>query len=227
MFDLENSINEWRLTLDSEALRASDIDELEAHLRESVVRLQNGDLSERGAFLVALDRLGDSQSIQSEFAKANPERHWRQRAIWMLAGFVAFRLAAIVISLANTLSSTALVLFGQEAWVIALASVAVTGCGWALFLLTGSSMLKMILSQRVKIGVAAGVMLGIAFVAEVILRMSSNVLKTRFMEIQEFGQIQLWQTYGLWVVNLAVFVTCVGILCYWTQSSKPHSTRAI
>lgn len=226
MFDLENSIRDWRLTLDSEALRASDVDELEAHLRESVVRLQNGDLSEREAFLVAIDRLGDSQAIQSEFAKANPEMHWRQRAIWMLAGFVAFRLAAIMISLANTVSSTALVLFGQEAWVIALASVAVTGCGWALFLVSGSSMLKMILSQRIKIGVAAGVMLGIAFVAEILLRMASNVLKTRIMEVQEFGQIQLWQTYGVWIVNLAVFVTCVGILCYWTQLSRPQATRA-
>ncbi len=86
-FDLNQSIHQWRDALaQSAALRTEELDELEHHLRDSVLQLRERQLSEEESFLVAARRLGGNERLAHEFGKVNPGRVWRSRLIWMLSG---------------------------------------------------------------------------------------------------------------------------------------------
>jgi hypothetical protein len=67
-FDLEQSLAQWRSTLEnSPAIRASDMEELEAHLRDSIQTLQAKGLGVEEAFLIACRRLGPSRQLDREY----------------------------------------------------------------------------------------------------------------------------------------------------------------
>ncbi len=94
MFNLNEEVIKWRNALaQSEAFGGADIDELEGHLREEIERLAGAGLSEQEAFLVAGHRLGDTRSLESEFAKVNAGHILRTRLFWMTAGVLAYLLA--------------------------------------------------------------------------------------------------------------------------------------
>jgi hypothetical protein len=70
MFDLEQSIAEWRRRMLAEATRnASVLDELESHLREDMERQILSGLGEREAFEAAVQRIGQPSSLKCEFEK--------------------------------------------------------------------------------------------------------------------------------------------------------------
>ena len=89
---LEDRIGEWRqYFLRRQAVRPADIDELEDHLRSQVNALRKAGLSDDEAFLVAVKRLGDMDSVSREFANEYSERLWKQLVV---AGDGAASLAA-------------------------------------------------------------------------------------------------------------------------------------
>ena len=55
-----------------------DVAELEDHLREQVAALSRAGLATDEAFLVAVKRLGDLDSLSREFAREHSERLWKQ-----------------------------------------------------------------------------------------------------------------------------------------------------
>lgn len=61
---LEQRIAEWRTYLcRRQAIHAYDVDELEDHLRDQIGALADAGLSEDEAFLVAVKRMGDLDSV--------------------------------------------------------------------------------------------------------------------------------------------------------------------
>jgi hypothetical protein len=86
MCELNARITEWRDGLASK-LSAAELDELEDHLREALAGLPEGALSPDERFLIATHRLGEPEAVVGEFAKSDPARVWRERALWMLAGW--------------------------------------------------------------------------------------------------------------------------------------------
>ena len=79
---LEERIAEWReYVLKRQALHSADVEELEDHLREQVEALCESGLDEDEAFLVAVKRLGDLDSLSREFAREYSERLWKQLII--------------------------------------------------------------------------------------------------------------------------------------------------
>jgi hypothetical protein len=70
MFDLEEQIRKWRLSL-PEALRGRTeaVDELESHVRDDWQRLVAAPLEPAQAWQEALRRLGDSGQLAAEFAR--------------------------------------------------------------------------------------------------------------------------------------------------------------
>ena len=91
MSDLEKRIEQWRADLDgSELLGHSDVKELESHLREEMQHLKTSGLSEEEAFLVGRHGLGDTATLEQEFAKVNPHRHLAQRLYWMILGMLSW-----------------------------------------------------------------------------------------------------------------------------------------
>ncbi len=100
-FDLNAALQRWRENLaGSAALKREDIDELEAHLRDSMVALETTGLSTSEAFWVARSRLGGDELVL-EFGKVNQERIWLNRALWMVAGAIGLNLIS---GLATTLA---------------------------------------------------------------------------------------------------------------------------
>jgi hypothetical protein len=90
-FDLEQSLSQWRSTLeDSPAIRRSDMEELEAHLRDSIQTLQSKGLSVEDAFLIACQRLGPSQELHREYGKANQRQVWLDHALWLAVGLMLY-----------------------------------------------------------------------------------------------------------------------------------------
>lgn len=79
MDDLEPQIAEWRAYVaKAPALNGRDVDELDAHLREQIAELDAVGLTADEAFLVAVKRMGDLDSLSREFAREHSGRLWKQ-----------------------------------------------------------------------------------------------------------------------------------------------------
>jgi hypothetical protein len=79
MAGLESQIAEWRTYLAAApAVDAHDVDELEAHLRDQINELDAAGLSADEAFLVAVKRMGDVDTLSREFAREHSGRLWKQ-----------------------------------------------------------------------------------------------------------------------------------------------------
>ena len=76
---LEQRIEQWRGYLRRrQAIHAGDVDELEDHLRDQIGALREAGLDDDEAFLVAVKRMGDLDSLSREFAREYSERLWKQ-----------------------------------------------------------------------------------------------------------------------------------------------------
>jgi hypothetical protein len=113
---LEEQIAQWRqYVLRRQAIGTPDVAELEDHLREQVASLTDVGLAPDEAFLVAVKRMGNLDSLSREFALEHSERLWKQLVVVPSAtsdgvspnridAFVAFALAiaaAVAIKLPN------------------------------------------------------------------------------------------------------------------------------
>ena len=79
---LEEQIDQWRSYLRRrQAIQSVDVAELEDHLREQVAALMDAGLATDEAFLVAVKRMGDLDSLSREFAREHSERLWKQLVV--------------------------------------------------------------------------------------------------------------------------------------------------
>src|SRR5688500_12255665 len=76
---VETQITEWRTYVSEEpAVDGRDVDELETHLRDQIAELSGAGLSGDEAFLVAVKRMGDLDSLSREVAVEHSGRLWKQ-----------------------------------------------------------------------------------------------------------------------------------------------------
>ena len=79
---LEEQIDQWRNYLRRrQAIHSVDVAELEDHLREQVAVLVDSGLAADEAFLVAVKRMGDLDSLSREFAREHSDRLWKQLVV--------------------------------------------------------------------------------------------------------------------------------------------------
>ncbi len=79
MSSVESQIAEWRAYVaKSPAVDGRDVDELEAHLRDQITELDSAGLVADEAFLVAVKRLGNLDTLSREFAREHSGRLWKQ-----------------------------------------------------------------------------------------------------------------------------------------------------
>lgn len=79
---LEAQIDQWHTYLKRrQTIQTSDVAELEDHLREQVSGLIDVGLAPDEAFLVAVKRIGNLDSLSREFALEHSERLWKQLVI--------------------------------------------------------------------------------------------------------------------------------------------------
>ena len=84
---MEERIGEWRsYVLRRQAIDGMDVDELEDHLRTQVADLGEAGLDEEEAFLIAVKRIGDLDSLSREYAAEYSERLWKRLVVAPEAG---------------------------------------------------------------------------------------------------------------------------------------------
>ncbi|MFO1499287.1 MAG: permease prefix domain 1-containing protein [Verrucomicrobiota bacterium] len=90
-FNLSRQLERWREALrNCPAITHQDVEELEGHLRDTTAALARTGLSEEEAFVVASHRIGQPSALDLEYACARPATAWKERALWMILGVVAF-----------------------------------------------------------------------------------------------------------------------------------------
>jgi len=97
MFELDHAIEDWKqrfAQLDS--VRGPDVEELEQHVRDSVVELTSKGLTEEEAFLIATRRVGAPSAVAREFEKVQPGYAWARRVLTLPAKPAALVLLNIV-----------------------------------------------------------------------------------------------------------------------------------
>jgi len=115
---LEQRIAEWRTyLLRRQAIHTGDVDELEDHLRDQIGALGEAGLTADEAFLVAVKRMGDLDSLSQEFALEYSERLWKQLVVARDAGdtapgFTRDAVVAIGLAIAAALAIKLPELFG-------------------------------------------------------------------------------------------------------------------
>jgi hypothetical protein len=76
---VESQIAEWRAYVaNAPGLNGRDVDELEGHLRDQIGELNAAGLADDEAFLVAVKRMGDLDTLSREFAREHSGRLWKQ-----------------------------------------------------------------------------------------------------------------------------------------------------
>jgi hypothetical protein len=84
---LDAQIDRWRTYLHRrQAIHAVDIAELEDHLRAQIAALTEAGLAADEAFLIAVKRMGDLDTLSREFAREHSDRLWKQLVTYSLDG---------------------------------------------------------------------------------------------------------------------------------------------
>src|SRR5215208_5487041 len=79
---LEEQIDRWRSYLRRrQAIHGVDVAELEDHLREQIAVLVDAGLAPDEAFLVAVKRMGNLDTLSREFAREHSDRLWKQLVV--------------------------------------------------------------------------------------------------------------------------------------------------
>jgi hypothetical protein len=79
MVSVESQIAKWRTYVASApGVNGRDVDELEDHLRGQIAELNSAGLADDEAFLVAVKRMGDLDSLSREYAREHSGRLWKQ-----------------------------------------------------------------------------------------------------------------------------------------------------
>ena len=70
MFDLEQSIADWRRQMLAAGIKAPvPLEELEIHLREEIEQQVNSGTTAQAAFKIAVEQMGKTESLKTEFVK--------------------------------------------------------------------------------------------------------------------------------------------------------------
>ncbi|MGH8952110.1 MAG: permease prefix domain 1-containing protein [Acidimicrobiia bacterium] len=79
MGSVESQVAEWRAYVENAPnVNGRDVDELEGHLRDQIAELDAAGLAADEAFIVAVKRMGDLDTLSREFAREHSGRLWKQ-----------------------------------------------------------------------------------------------------------------------------------------------------
>src|ERR1700748_2247263 len=133
MFDLNQSIREWRQQMMAGGIKAPvPMEELESHLRDDIERrIQSGMASDR-AFQMSVQQLGEACSLKTEFERVtNNERNYMKRRL-IIVGIVGVLVAMAWVMPAVAQYRHDGAMSHDEPWLFLLGSLlTLAGCGAA------------------------------------------------------------------------------------------------
>ena len=140
VFDLEQSITEWRRRMLAAGIKAPvPLEELESHLRDDVERQVKSGSDEHKAFEIAVRQIGDANALKTEFKKMKHHlqtKHAIGVACASVVSFAGMFLGVqIVLGAITALQSRRDEEFrAQEIWALLLGVLMAVSAGWAAFI---------------------------------------------------------------------------------------------
>ncbi len=91
MFNLENSIADWRKQMLAAGIKTPvPLEELESHLREDIKQQTGAGLSESNAFKISVQRIGRADALEVEFKKVEDSKEKRHRVLVLASVLLAY-----------------------------------------------------------------------------------------------------------------------------------------
>ena len=226
MFELETAIEHWKQTLGmNDVVGSEEASELEEHMRESVVDLTGGGLSQREAFMVGTDRLGHPSELEREYAKVNVAAQWRRRAFWMLSGFIAMKVLGDIVTAVVYVTGTGMALAGAGGAVSGIVMNAAMVLAWI-----GLPILAIRKFERfgglgdhmlVQWLVAAGILLLVAPIVSI----AGRLAMMRLVDSSWMGESYLYIGIGWSAVQICVVAFCLVAL--YSQRSRMNGSHEL
>jgi hypothetical protein len=218
MFNLNENIRAWGQRLaETEALTATDIQELETHLRISVAELNSKGLSEQESFWLAAHRLGNAESLAAEYASENPAILWGRRLCWMLLGYLVLFMVFSGLNIAENLAAIAAAAAGWSG-ITMFVSASVTKlllCGLCLYGLcllirSRGSIIRHAAFGWLRNHLALGMTLGI--IGSWLLANLTRMLTYRLADLQQLGNFSLYSICFQFGISLLFPLAALAIL---------------
>lgn len=209
MFDLDQSVSTWRAEMAAGGSCAgADLDELESHLRDSVARLSAAGLSADESFLIAVRRLGGPDDLRPEYGKAHPERLWRDRAVWMLAGLLAWGAIRSLTDLLSTLAFVVTAFAGSTGRVIGITALACDLFALILAVVFAMELYRHARDGKLNLRPGTWVLLGVlAIILGHAATTASNLIAVKHLTVSDLGTSSIFHSYAGLGLGLLVPVT--------------------
>lgn len=218
MFDLEKALADWKLGFQpSGAIDVEKEDELESHLRDSIRSLERVGLSDEEAFAVAAKRLGHATTLDTEFAKNGSLRCGRQRALWMLSGYLGISLFNIVLVAIGSSMSLGFAYAGVAATTTVIMTLVAQLLLWLLLFW---SMVRVANTSWwiTNCSFAALLLVFVALSATPFLRPVAWLAMARIAEPMWMAEVQAWQGFGQLLIQMVVYAAGLVLLHRIRQS---------
>ena len=224
MFDLENSIVDWRDSLRcNDAMMPESVTELEEHLRESIDSLRGSELNDQELFVIATMRLGTADALTGEYGKVNEGLVWRKRLAWMTGGYLGgVIIGALIGGIASLVSAaTAFVGFpGAASGVVAVVVAAACWGGLIYYLMSRQHRWRTSWNP-----IALVCILILAMLVGHAMNIGGQLIQNNFISASQFGVAMMWRAYGSFGIYIAVFIACLSMI--FRPREKPRCGKRL
>lgn len=222
MFELERSIQNWKQTFHpGSSIGTESVQEVEAHLRDSIERLQNIGLSDREAFAVGAHRLGVTADLESEFAKNQPVAAWRSRLAWMFGGYIAISLCYLTAQALVAIAGTGMAYAGINTAYAAPTAVAVKLVAWASLVAIGYRALQNREHASNRFNWKWAVLVVVAICALLGVSALGSIAQISLASASWYGNSAVWLSSSELLIRIVGYVFCVVAMCKLTKPLDP------
>lgn len=225
MFELDAAIANWKnqLTLDAD-IADRQVEELEMHVRDAIEVYTAKGLTDREAFIVATQMLGDGSVLKQEFRKVHGSAGTATVVYWGLVGFIGGKAIETVIAGISRSASTTSALSGLSGSVAGFMGVLAMILCWSavLLFLWRRSFLHTVRSQPGYLPRTWLAMLVIAIIIGSAVNTAAQIGHAQISAATDVGTSVLWLGIGNAAVQVGVFVLGLGLLVVIAQKSQPR-----
>jgi hypothetical protein len=228
MSDVEKQIEQWRVDLGgSELLGHSDIKELESHLREEMEHLKTSGLSDEETFLVARRRLGDTATLEEEFAKVNAHRRLANRSYWMILGLLSWFVVWPLVDHLSTVSAYLAYTLGLRgtfllSFTLVTAMTTYALVGFLMLRYLASRWHSRVMAKRVFTPICVGLFAaGANYLLCWTVNFADHHIWQRAIPPEAYRQITSPNTYTAWYIMMMFLFA--GALAIFARQSKEHA----
>lgn len=222
MFELERSIQNWKQAFPpGSSIGEEGVQEVEAHLRDSIERLQSIGLSDREAFAVGAHRLGVTADLESEFAKNRPVSAWRSRLAWMFSGYIAVSLCYLTAQALVAVAGTGMAYAGVNTAYAAPTAVAVKLVAWACLLALGYRALQNHEHTSSRFGWKWAALVVALVCALLGVSALGNAAQMQIASASWYGNSVLWLSSSDFLLRIVGYLFCVVAICRLTRPLDP------